>query len=60
VRANEAVAIGEAAAFRQWVRSRTREAPETYRIIKTANLGLTRVNDAQADELEGGKNECAA
>jgi glyoxylase-like metal-dependent hydrolase (beta-lactamase superfamily II) len=58
--ANEALAIRDAAAFREWVRTRTREAPEAYRIIKTVNLGLARVSDAQADELEGGKNECAA
>jgi glyoxylase-like metal-dependent hydrolase (beta-lactamase superfamily II) len=58
--ANEAVAIGDPAAFREWVRARTREAPEAYRIIKTANLGLLAVTDAQAEELEGGKNECAA
>jgi glyoxylase-like metal-dependent hydrolase (beta-lactamase superfamily II) len=58
--ANEALAIRDAAAFREWVRARTREAPDAYRIIKTVNLGLAQVSDAQADELEGGKNECAA
>jgi len=60
LRANEPVAITDAAAFREWVRARTREAPEAYRIIKTVNLGLAQVTDAQADELEEGKNECAA
>jgi glyoxylase-like metal-dependent hydrolase (beta-lactamase superfamily II) len=58
--ANEALAIRDAAAFREWVRARTREAPDAYRIIKTVNLGLAQVTDAQADELEGGKSECAA
>ena len=58
--ANEALAIRDAVTFREWVRARTREAPEAYRVIKTVNLGLARVSDAQADELEGGKSECAA
>jgi len=58
--ANEALAIRGAAAFREWLRARTREAPDAYRIIKTVNLGLAQVSDAQADGLEGGKNECAA
>ncbi len=33
--------------------------PEAYRTIKAINIGLVRVSEAQAEELEVGKNECA-
>jgi glyoxylase-like metal-dependent hydrolase (beta-lactamase superfamily II) len=57
---NEALGIHDADAFRGWVAARSREAPDAYRIIKTANLGLLTLDESQIEELEGGKNECAA
>jgi glyoxylase-like metal-dependent hydrolase (beta-lactamase superfamily II) len=57
---NTALAIRDADAFRDWVVARTRDAPDAYRIIKTANLGLLALDESQIEELEGGKNECAA
>jgi glyoxylase-like metal-dependent hydrolase (beta-lactamase superfamily II) len=49
----------EEAAFRLWIRSHARSAPEAYRTIKGINIGLINVDDRQADLLENGKNECA-
>jgi glyoxylase-like metal-dependent hydrolase (beta-lactamase superfamily II) len=57
---NTALAIRDADAFRKWVAARSRDAPDAYRIIKTANLGLLTLDESQVEELEGGKNECAA
>ncbi|HET7039034.1 MAG TPA: MBL fold metallo-hydrolase [Gemmatimonadales bacterium] len=56
---NEALRIADPDGFRKWVSARTRDAPDAYRIIKTANLGLLSLDDSQVEELEGGKNECA-
>lgn len=56
---NGPLALRTADEFRAWVRARVREAPDAYRVIKAANLGLRMVTDAEAEELEGGKSECA-
>jgi glyoxylase-like metal-dependent hydrolase (beta-lactamase superfamily II) len=56
---NEPLAITERDDFRDWVRSRAASFPEAYRKIKAVNVGLLRVDEAQAEELEIGKNECA-
>lgn len=56
---NEALRIDDAAAFREWVATHTRDAPAAYREIKAINVGLKTVSASMADELEGGKNECA-
>ena len=42
------------------VKGRTSSFPEAYRKIKVANVGLLEVTEEEADELEVGKNECAA
>lgn len=56
---NEALRIEDAAVFTRWIADRTREAPAAYREIKAVNVGLKSVSDPEADDLEGGKNECA-
>jgi glyoxylase-like metal-dependent hydrolase (beta-lactamase superfamily II) len=58
-RANEPLGIDGEEAFRAWVSARVRPAPEAYRRIKAINIGLEMVTDAEADELEVGRNECA-
>ena len=56
---NEAAAIQERRAFLSWVADHTVVAPESYRTIKLANLGLVDVADADAETLEFGPNQCA-
>jgi len=56
---NEAAAIQERRAFLSWVADHTVVAPESYRTIKLANLGLVDVADADAEALEFGPNQCA-
>jgi glyoxylase-like metal-dependent hydrolase (beta-lactamase superfamily II) len=56
---NEAAAIQDPRAFLAWVADHAAVAPETYRTIKLANLGLVDVADADAESLEFGPNQCA-
>jgi glyoxylase-like metal-dependent hydrolase (beta-lactamase superfamily II) len=56
---NEAAAIRERRAFLSWVMDHTTVAPESYRTIKLANLGLVEVSDSDAETLEFGPNQCA-
>lgn len=56
---NEPLRIDDADRFAHWIRSRTGAFPDAYRRIKAINIGLESVEDAQADELEAGRNECA-
>lgn len=58
-RTNEPLTLTHADRFRAWIAERAREAPATYRTIKAANVGLRTVDDAEAELLEVGKNECA-
>jgi glyoxylase-like metal-dependent hydrolase (beta-lactamase superfamily II) len=51
--------LGDEAEFVAWVKKKVGSSPEAYRKIKAINLGLLRVFDLEAQELEGGKNECA-
>ena len=46
-------------AFFDWVVQKQATFPEAYRTIKSINVGLTTVGEADADILEAGKNECA-
>jgi glyoxylase-like metal-dependent hydrolase (beta-lactamase superfamily II) len=46
-------------AFLAWVGSKVGKSPDAYRKIKAVNLGLLEVWDMEAQELEGGRNECA-
>lgn len=56
---NEAAAIQDERTFLQWITDHTPVFPESYRTIKTANLGLVDVSDADAELLEFGPNQCA-
>jgi glyoxylase-like metal-dependent hydrolase (beta-lactamase superfamily II) len=59
LRANEPLAIIDPDAFAAWVESKRSAFPEAYRTIKAINVGIMNVDGATADELEGGKNQCA-
>jgi hypothetical protein len=41
------------------VNARAGTFPAQYRRIKAINVGLATVDDAEADDLEAGRNECA-
>ena len=56
---NEAAAIQDERAFLAWVAAHTPTAPESYRTIKLANLGLVDVAEADAEVLEAGPSQCA-
>ncbi len=58
-RANPGLAFGDPAEFEAWVAARCGSFPAAYRRIKSANLGLERIGDGEAEELESGKNQCA-
>lgn len=45
--------------FATWVAAHTGSFPDAYRRIKAINIGLERVDDQSADELEAGRNQCA-
>jgi glyoxylase-like metal-dependent hydrolase (beta-lactamase superfamily II)/rhodanese-related sulfurtransferase len=51
--------IADPAKFAAWVGAHTSTFPDEYQIIKQANLGLVHVAPGFADELEGGKSQCA-
>jgi glyoxylase-like metal-dependent hydrolase (beta-lactamase superfamily II) len=56
---NEAAAIQDERTFLDWIAAHTPVFPESYRTIKTANLGLVEVTEADAEILEFGPNQCA-
>jgi len=56
---NVALALVDRASFVDWVATRSGSFPDDYRKIKAVNVGLLHVDEAQAEELEIGKNECA-
>jgi glyoxylase-like metal-dependent hydrolase (beta-lactamase superfamily II) len=56
---NEPLRIADEPAFVAWVKAKVGASPEAYRKIKAVNLGLLEVWDMEAQELEGGRNECA-
>jgi glyoxylase-like metal-dependent hydrolase (beta-lactamase superfamily II) len=58
-RRNEPLRISDRDAFVAWVGSKVGKAPDAYRKIKAVNLGLLEVWEMEAQELEGGRNECA-
>ncbi len=58
-RGNPGLAFVAPAEFGAWVAARCVSFPEAYRRIKAANLGLERIDDDEAEELEGGKSQCA-
>ena len=56
---NDALGMPDREAFIRWVLSRQASFPDSYRKIKAVNVGLLPVDEAQAEELELGKNQCA-
>jgi glyoxylase-like metal-dependent hydrolase (beta-lactamase superfamily II) len=56
---NAALAMDGRDAFVSWVEGKASSFPDAYREIKAVNVGLSAVDDARADELEAGRNECA-
>jgi len=56
---NAAAAVTQEPLFLAWVADKTPAPPESYRMIKLANLGLVDVSDADAEILEFGPNQCA-
>jgi hypothetical protein len=56
---NEALRIRTGEDFAAWVQARAGDFPESYRIMKSLNLGLLAATPAEMDELEGGRNVCA-
>jgi glyoxylase-like metal-dependent hydrolase (beta-lactamase superfamily II) len=56
---NEPLRIDERDRFAAWIRARAGKFPDAYKRIKAINIGLESVEDAVADELEAGRNECA-
>jgi glyoxylase-like metal-dependent hydrolase (beta-lactamase superfamily II)/rhodanese-related sulfurtransferase len=57
--ANVAARMQDERAFTGWIAEQTKPAPESYRTIKLANLGLRVVSDADAEMIEAGPNQCA-
>lgn len=56
---NEPLRLADRAVFQSWVTKHISTPPDAYRKIKAINVNLLRVDSAEADVLEAGKNECA-
>ena len=52
--------IESEAAFVQFIKDNMRQQPEEYAEIRQVNANLKQVEDDRAEELDLGKNECAA
>jgi glyoxylase-like metal-dependent hydrolase (beta-lactamase superfamily II) len=46
--------------FLQFIKNNMRQQPDEYAMIRRINANLEQVDDAKAEELDLGKNECAA
>ena len=57
--ANDTLDITDPQIFHDWVASHVPSPPAAYRRIRMVNLRLLAIDDDEADELEGGRNECA-
>jgi hypothetical protein len=58
---NESIyGLGSEQAFVSWVEEHMRPQPETYDRIRKVNAHLDEVDAATAEELDLGKNQCAA
>jgi glyoxylase-like metal-dependent hydrolase (beta-lactamase superfamily II) len=53
-------AIEDKARFLDFIKSNMRKQPDEYAIIRRINANLQQVEDDKAEELDLGKNECAA
>ena len=56
---NEPLRLQSEGEFVAWVKAKVGTSPAAYRKIKSVNLGLTQIWEMEAQELEGGRNECA-
>jgi glyoxylase-like metal-dependent hydrolase (beta-lactamase superfamily II) len=56
---NAALRLADRESFIAWVNARQAPFPDNYRRIKVANVGLLEVSEAEAQEWEVGKSECA-
>jgi glyoxylase-like metal-dependent hydrolase (beta-lactamase superfamily II)/rhodanese-related sulfurtransferase len=56
---NPVMALTDEAAFLRWITEHETPAPDRYRTIKLANLGLIEIADGDAEVLESGANQCA-
>jgi len=52
--------IDSEAAFVQFIKDNMRPQPEEYAVIRLVNANTEKVDDDRAEELDLGKNECAA
>ncbi len=58
---NESIyGIDNAEEFVTWIEHNMRPQPDEYNLIRRVNSLLDEVDDAQAEELDLGKNQCAA
>ncbi len=53
-------AIKDKVSFLHFIKSNMRKQPDEYAMIRLINANLEQVNDDKAEELDLGKNECAA
>jgi glyoxylase-like metal-dependent hydrolase (beta-lactamase superfamily II) len=53
-------AIADKAGFLNFIKGNMRQQPEEYATIRKINANLEQVDDDKAEELDLGKNECAA
>jgi glyoxylase-like metal-dependent hydrolase (beta-lactamase superfamily II) len=53
-------AISDSAAFLDFIKANMRKQPDEYAAIRRINANLEEVDDERAEELDLGKNECAA
>ena len=53
-------AINDKPGFLHFIQSNMRKQPDEYAMIRRINANLEQVDDDKAEELDLGKNECAA
>jgi glyoxylase-like metal-dependent hydrolase (beta-lactamase superfamily II) len=56
---NHPLTLSDHQRFTEWVLGKTGAFPDAYRRIKGINVGLETLSDAEMDELEAGRNQCA-
>lgn len=52
--------LGDKTSFQEFIKANMRKQPEEYATIRLINANLEQVDDDKAEELDLGKNECAA
>ena len=53
-------AIADKSSFLDFIKNNMRKQPDEYAVIRLINANLEQVDDDKAEELDLGKNECAA